>query len=278
MIPRYTPKDLGALWSADRRYRAWLETHRIFQSSNYEVRPGLDYPQLLQDFLEQQRSREKVPFVGATVHRHFDRLMEIWPDARFIHLVRDPRDVARSVVKMGWAGNTWAGIEGWLESETLWRQVGKRVSDDRQCELRYEDFAAQPEAALRRITGFLGLTYEPSMLDFHLTTTYGPPDRRFTEQWRRTASRSEIAWVEMRAASQMEHLGYASSGLVHRSPGLMMCGFLNTQDYWNRVRFRIRRNGLALSITDWVSRFLRIDGWQRELRHRINAIETQYLQ
>jgi len=259
------------------RYRAWLETHRIFRSSDYEVKSGLDYPHLLQDFLEQQRCRESKPFVGATVHRHFDRLIEIWPDAHFIHLVRDPRDVARSVVKMGWAGNSWTGIEGWLESETLWRRVAKRIHNDRQCELKYEDFAAQPEAALRRITDFLGVTYEPSMLDFHLTTTYSPPDRRFTEQWRHTASRREIAWVETRAASQMDQLGYASSGLIHRSPGLIVRGLLNIQDYYGRVRFRLRRNGLALSVADWVSRVFGIDGWHRKLRHRINEIETQHL-
>ena len=52
-----------------------------------------------------------------------DRLTRIWPDARFIHLVRDPRDVARSVIPMGWAGNTWVGVERWMEAERLWDRV-----------------------------------------------------------------------------------------------------------------------------------------------------------
>jgi hypothetical protein len=57
------------------------------------------------------------------VHRHYDRLLRLWPEARFIHLVRDPRDVASSCIGMGWAGNVWTGVTRWIEAERLWDEV-----------------------------------------------------------------------------------------------------------------------------------------------------------
>jgi len=63
-------------------------------------------------FLVQKRELESKQFVGATVHRKFDKLLMIWPDAKFIHVVRDPRDVARSVVKMGRVGHVYYGADG----------------------------------------------------------------------------------------------------------------------------------------------------------------------
>ncbi|MEQ9237509.1 sulfotransferase family protein [Coleofasciculus sp. E2-BRE-01] len=73
-------------------YYEWLETHRIFQSTGFEIDRSLSYPQLANSFLCQrcQRlDRTGKPLVGATVHRHFDRLLQIWPNARFIHVPYD---------------------------------------------------------------------------------------------------------------------------------------------------------------------------------------------
>src|SRR5688572_23588798 len=49
----------------------------------------LDYPGLVRSFLEQKRVADGKRRVGAIVHKHFVRLPRIWPDARYVHLVRD---------------------------------------------------------------------------------------------------------------------------------------------------------------------------------------------
>jgi hypothetical protein len=258
-------------------YAAWLDTHRIFQSSDFEIRRHLAYPDVLRDFLGQQRAREGKPMVGATVHRHFDRLLRIWPDASFIHLVRDPRDVARSVVNMGWAGNTWTGIEGWLEAEQIWERMKVVVPADRRCEVRYEDFARWPKAELRRVSAFLGVSYDARMLEFPRFSTYRSPDPALIEQWRHKASKREIAWVEKRATEQMEALGYEHSGSRPARVGRLTRTALRLHDYWKRVSFRLRRNGLGLSLQDWFSRRFGLHAWQQSLRLRINSIEAEHL-
>jgi hypothetical protein len=258
-------------------YLEWLSTHRIFQSSGYRIREGVTYPGLVQDFLDQQRAREAKPRVGATVHRNFDRCLALWPDARFIHLVRDPRDVARSVVGMGWAGNAWRGVEPWLETEELWDQLRTRVPEERRIEVRYETFSRQPEKELRRLCAFLDLPYESNMLEFDRWSSYRRPDPAMTEQWKRKASEQEIAWVESRAAEQMATRGYLLSGRSIEAVGPLQRRMLEVDDYAKRVAFRVRRNGIGLSLADWITRRVGADSMQRTLRLRINAVEAKHL-
>ena len=93
-------------WPNLETYYERLTTGRIFLSSDFTIDRALTYPELVRDFLEQRRSREGKPRIGATVHRHFDRLLYLWPDAYFIHLIRDGRDVARSTIVMGCPGTS----------------------------------------------------------------------------------------------------------------------------------------------------------------------------
>ena len=72
----------------------------------FDVDETLTYPDLVRSFLQQKKVWDDKPIVGATVHKFFDVTQTIWPDARYIHIVRDPRDVARSCVVIG----TSAGI------------------------------------------------------------------------------------------------------------------------------------------------------------------------
>lgn len=92
-------------WPHIDEYHQWLAKQRIFLDLDFKLDHTLTYPQLINSFLVQKRDRDHKPIVGATVHRHFDKVLSIWPDARFIHIVRDGRDVARSCIGMGWAGN-----------------------------------------------------------------------------------------------------------------------------------------------------------------------------
>src|SRR5690606_9797487 len=79
-------------------YRENLQRDGVFLRSGFQLRTSLydDYVSLTRDFLEQRRNG--ADFVGGTVHRHFHRLAHVWPSARYIHLIRDPRAVARSSV------------------------------------------------------------------------------------------------------------------------------------------------------------------------------------
>jgi hypothetical protein len=90
-----------------------------------------------------------------------DRLREAWPDARFIFLLRHPGAIARSRAAYK------DGVEGGDDlivryCEAL--EAARHAYDGHT--VRYEDLTADPERELRKLCDFLGVAYEPAMLDY----------------------------------------------------------------------------------------------------------------
>jgi len=93
-------------------------------------------------------------------------IKKLFPDARFIYIVRDPRDVTRSILKN-------------LESRTLksaaslcsdrYAQIKKMLSRFPAATkiIRYEDLVLKPEKAVSDLCAFLGINFEPAMLYFY---------------------------------------------------------------------------------------------------------------
>ena len=73
-----------------------------------EDKDGLD---LLHDLIG-QITRGSEGQISLNVHRNADRAIRIFPQARFIHLLRDPRDVALSAIGMGWTAHSITGSTG----------------------------------------------------------------------------------------------------------------------------------------------------------------------
>ena len=94
----------------------------------------------------------------------------VLPEARFVHVIRDGRDVALSRIK--WrqerSGKTppiGRLARRWTKAITLARRQARRV--DHYLEIRYEDLVADTEPALRRICEFVELEFDPAMLAYH---------------------------------------------------------------------------------------------------------------
>ena len=90
------------------------------------------------------------------------------PEARFVHLIRDGRDVALSRRGRGMgATKDVAEVAGlWRRRIENARKQARRLSG-RYLELRYEDLIADPGAALRRVCELVELEYDATMLDYH---------------------------------------------------------------------------------------------------------------
>ena len=263
-------------WPDLEDYYEFLSTHRIARAMGYEIDRSLAYPELVQSFLEQRRSKSGKPYVGATVHRNFHRLPRLWPQARYIHLVRDPRDVAPSCIAMGWSGNVWTAVERWLHAEQIWEDLARTLPEDRRLEVRYEALICEPERELRRTCAFLGVPFDPAMLDYPRHSTYSSPDPKLIEQWRKKLSSREVRLVESRVAHLLQARGFAPSGEPALSVGpLEVIGF-RLQDRIARVRHRVRVFGLPLVAEEYASR-LGSRSWHRSVRLRMNAIQQANL-
>jgi hypothetical protein len=261
-------------WPELEDYRHELSVNRVFRHQGFSIDPTLDYPALVDSFLEQARAQQGGrPILGATVHRHFDRLTRIWPDARFIHILRDGRDVARSTIVMGWAGNMWTGIGRWIDAELTWAALEPTLTPDRFVHVRYEDLVRDPEGELARLAAFLGVAYHPAMLDYASgTQTYERPDPKLIGQWRTKVTPEEVRLAEARAGGMLAERGYEPSGLPPLEVAPALRRHLERQDYWHRVRRRWKSLGPRLFLESYVARRVGPRPWQARVQHRINAL------
>jgi len=259
------------------RYIAYLELERTFPQLNRTIDPALTYPELIDSFLVQRRDRGGKQQVGCTVHRHFDRLLKIWPDARFVHLLRDGRDVARSVIDMGWAGNVYTGCDRWIEAETLFANMTRRLPPERHMTVLFEDLVLHPVRELTRICEFCGVAYHPAMLEYPNRTTYEAPDPKIMRRWKRQMSKSDVQLVESRIGAMLLERGYELSGLPAVSVTAADERRLRRSDYWSRVKFRVKQNGPALFAADYLTRRLGLSSLQKTVRLKLNRLEQARL-
>lgn len=98
---------------------------------------------------------------------HIDVLARLFPEARFVHLVRDGRNVALSY------GGVPFGPKNVAKAADLWRRrvaagitSGRALPPGRYFELRYEQVVADPASQMRVLCDFLGLPFDEGMLEY----------------------------------------------------------------------------------------------------------------
>jgi len=110
------------------------------------------------------RCGEKTPYYALMT----EHIAALFPGARFIHLYRDPRDVAASYLEQYWVqGGTALRVAHYvLYVFRRLEEAARRLGPERFCAVKYEDLVDHPERELRRVCGFLGEAYDPAMLQF----------------------------------------------------------------------------------------------------------------
>lgn len=258
-------------------YHAFLETDRVFQLNGHHVDRSLDYPELVRSFLEQKRLQDGKQMVGATVHRHFDRLLSIWPNARFMHILRDPRDVARSNVKMGWSGNVYYGVDRWIEAEETWERLKSSLDSDRYMEVRYQDLVTKTEEVLRNACEFLGVDFTEQMFEYADSSTYDLPDARALRQWEKKLSANEVRWIEAKAQDMMQRRGFHVTTESPPTVGAIESLCLRIHDFVILKCARVQRFGFLNLAGHFLARRLGLAGLEKRIKHRMNDVQNQQL-
>ncbi len=122
-------------------------------------------------------SKETPRRVETTPHTllHIETMARIYPQARFIHVVRDGHEVVSSLLERDWIDpatgeKVWccqdakAASEYWVHVVDAIRAQGERIPD-RYLEIQYEDLIAHPEVVMRHVLAFLGERWEPAVVD-----------------------------------------------------------------------------------------------------------------
>lgn len=259
-------------------YVEWLDTNRIFHHSQYTINHSLDYPHLVDNFLRQKQTKSgNKPILGATVHRHYGRLRHIWPDAKYIHIIRDGRDVARSMVGMGWGGHPWVSCVSWLECEREIDELQPKIAPENWIELRYETLLEDIEAELDRICQFMGTKYDPKMLDYTQNSTYKKPDPKLAYQWRQKMPKRDLRLVEGRIGDMLVARGYKLSGYPPIHASRLVATRITLQSKLRCAVLRIRRYGIGLYLTELIARRFNMKQLKTKCQHKINSINERHV-
>jgi hypothetical protein len=189
---------------------------------------------------------------------HVAEVRAQYPDARFVWLVRDARDVACSSKRA-----VFNPCHPYLTA-LLWRRQQERALATRESFghraihlLRYEDLVSRPELEVRRLCSFVGVPYEPAMLEHHRSTA-AQETASLSESWRNAGrpigvhsvgryasglTARERHQVEAVAGDLMRRLGYQVDPLM-AAPRLPPLPLAHGVDLMLRLRveFRSLRN------------------------------------
>lgn len=172
----------------------------------------IPYMQSLGKFRWVEKTPDHIKYSGL-VRKYF-------PDSPIIRLIRDPRDVALSLLSVPWGAKTF------FEAIDYWKSLDELSNDffnNDQCSytLRFEDLVASPEIELRKLCDFLGETFEDSMLNTSITgkqvnsqdvpwkkKAEQPIDKNRAYHWKNQLSQEMINYTEGIIGNQLLRYGY----------------------------------------------------------------------
>lgn len=102
---------------------------------------------------------------------HLPLLAQMFPDARFIHIIRDGRAVATSVASKPWGPPTAVSAAWWWRGCVRQGRRDGALLGPRYLEVRYEALVADPIGVLSTVCRHLGTDYDPAMLDYWRTAS-----------------------------------------------------------------------------------------------------------
>lgn len=158
--------------------------------------------------------------------KQVDMLLRLFPDAQFVHLIRDGRDCVSSLKEMPWYTlNSFHAMSTWAEAIDAGRKLRRTMSDDSYYELRYEDLTDDPSTELKKLCQFLGEDFDPAMVSpreaaavavpvhkvWH-SNTHGEVTRSRVGSWANRLEGWEISLCEQVLGERLEANGYELTG------------------------------------------------------------------
>jgi hypothetical protein len=165
--PGATPEDALAAMKSAREWGdfGFSDEEMLARLRATSVRPGPATRTFYEAYMEQQgktRWGEKTP----TYVQRMKLIQRELPEARFVHVIRDGRDVALSVLDRTVRNLTAADVaRRWRKKITKARDDAPRLHH--YTEVRYEDLIGDTEPVLRRVCEFIELDFDPAMLEYH---------------------------------------------------------------------------------------------------------------
>lgn len=239
--------------------RFWLDqqldpaefVRRVSQSDRSSRSVFLTMLTMHSDKVSKVRIGEKTP----THFRKVFYLHGMFPDARFIHIYRDPRDVVGSFLRMRWSTASHLEVAGqWCKVMDRHEQYLEELPADVYTSVRFETLVEQLESELQRLCRFLDEPFEPAMLRYYerpeagfadwekpwKESTLRPLDKTRIGKFQQELSPRQIAVVQRVIGSRLQRYGYQP--VENRRPltWLLPDCYDELAAGWRRLRRKLR--------------------------------------
>ena len=148
---------------------------------------------------------------------HLDTILEMFPDAQIIHLIRDGRDCALSMLERKWdlqIFNTYHAAYTWNKYVAAGKTFGFHPPES-YFEIRYEDILKQPETFIKRLCDFLKIEFNDSVINFKKSNGSGkttlltkPLQKNNQAKWKTKMSKKQLTIFETLAGNTLKDCGY----------------------------------------------------------------------
>jgi Sulfotransferase family len=229
-----TPELVSEL-SRHKRFAQFEIPHEQFEGllASGETVP---YPTFLNRVFGLYARIKNKPLVGNKTSGYVRRvhtLHALWPEAKFVHIIRDGRDVCLSVLNWKKADHIVGRYASWEEdpvsTTALWwerkvrkgREDGAALGPGLYHETLYEDLVEDPERECKRLCEFLGVPYDDAVIRFAegKTKTDLPNARKTPKKawlpitsgmrnWRTEMPATDIQRFEAAVGNLLEELSY----------------------------------------------------------------------
>jgi hypothetical protein len=178
-------------------------------------------------------------------------LGRVFPQARFVHLIRDPRDCCLSAEKT-WGHTPLRTAQNWADRVARCRADGAVLGPARYHELRYEDLVADVRGRLGAIFDFLGVPTPPDAGQFlRVPENLGDAKGRAeviasnTRKWAKAMSPALRRRIEAVTGDLLDQLGYEREYPTEPARRLSAASmaWYRLRDAWRQVEFRRREHG-----------------------------------
>jgi len=210
--------------------RSIMEVHAI---RNSKLRPGEKSPSHL---------------------KHVPAILDQFPGAKAICVLRDGRDVVRSLLETPWAipGNPrrlQLFCLRWNDAVEETIHYERTLPHDRFMTVKFEDILRQPRPELEKICDFLGEEFEPTQLEPEQSSSVIPHwekkwknkavetlDSERIEAWRKSSDQKQIWIMNSMMGTMLERVGYSDTKLARCSPAMRTKLFIQKIPYSKRMR------------------------------------------
>lgn len=220
-----------------RNYSVEIDWERVHATRPTFAAIVLDILAQISEQMEKRRIGSKYPVFGY----HLGLLNRLFPDGRWVHVVRDGRDCVLSHRNVRWGHqNVYAVAVHWRDYlQDVWDHAQRMPG--RYLELRYEDLLTRPESSMAALEQFVTGTSGP--ITEHFMAKAEALKVAKAGRWRETMSPHAQAVFEGVAGEALKRAGYPLTG-AGRQPRVLMRGLYATHDcltreawHWARKAF-----------------------------------------